>query len=306
MTNLSCRVSIGIPTRDRWDILRLTLTKLEEHGYSALDTMVIDDGTETPMPFDLAARFPWVRFLRFEKPAGVCARRNWLARNLSTPFMLYLDDDSFPIAGDLSAACDWLEAQPKALSLAFQICQSDAGPDPELTAMAPMRLRDFNGGGVLLRRDLFLSLGGFEEKFTYYLEEPELCMRALQQGYEMWGYPTFIVEHHMARSHRDIPGRVRMLLRKEALMALMFFPFPICYRRIFTCVPGFFYHNAELRPYWPQMIAGAIKGIGDYLSGGYKRRRNTPEEYRNWCSVPLATAVYRNAEITYGGSKGAQ
>ncbi len=305
MTELSCRVSIGIPTRDRWDTLQLTLAKLEGQGYSGFETIVVDDGSATPMPPALSARFPWVRFVRFEKTEGICARRNWLARTLSTPFMLYLDDDSFPVAGDLAAACDWLESRPRALSLAFQICQSDAGPDPDLTAMAPMRLRDFNGGGALLRRDLFLSLGGFEEKFTYYLEEPELCMRALQAGCEMWGYPAFIVQHNMATSHRHVPARVRLLLRKEALMALMFFPFPICYRRVFTCVPGFFYHNAELRPYWPQMIAGVIDGIRDYLSGAYPRRRNTPEEYRNWRSVPLATAVYRNALLTYSESKSA-
>jgi GT2 family glycosyltransferase len=303
MTDLAHRVSVAIPTKDRWDTLRFTLSKLEERGYAGLDTLVVDDGSATPMPADFTTRFPRVRFLRFEQSAGVCARRNLMARTLSTPFILSIDDDSFPVTGDLVAACDWLDARPKVLSLAFQICHQDHGPDPELTAKAPFPLRDFNGGGVLLKRDLVLALGGYEEKFLYYLEEGDLSMRALQARYEMWGYPAFVVKHNVAGANRNIPARVRSMLRKEALMALLYFPVPICYRRILTCVPGFLYRDDEMRPYWLQMIAGVIQGVGDYFSGRYKRRRLTPAEYRNWRNLPMASAVARNASLTFAGSK---
>jgi GT2 family glycosyltransferase len=303
MTDLANRVSISIPTKNRWETLRFTLTKLEEQGYAKLETLVVDDGSATPLPADFTVRFPRVKFLRFEPSAGVCARRNLLARTLTTPFILSIDDDSFPVAGDLAAACDWLEARPQVFSLALQICHQDHGPDPELTAMAPFPLRDFNGGGVLLRRDLVLSLGGYEEKFLYYLEEGDLCMRALQTGYEMWGYPAFVVKHNVSGANRNIPGRVRSMLRKEVLMALLYFPFPICYRRVLTCAPGFLYHDPEMRPYWPQVIAGVFQGVGDYLSGRFKRRRLTPEEYRKWCALPMASAVARHASLTFAGSK---
>jgi hypothetical protein len=243
-----------------------------------------------------------VEFRRFEQSLGICARRNLIMSSISTPLLLNLDDDSFPVAGDLAAACGWMEARPKVLSLALQICHHGDGPDPELTAMAPVPLRDFYGCGALLRRDLLLSLGGYEEKFPYYLEEGDLCLRGLQQGYEMWGYPAFVVKHTVAGTNRNIPGRVRMLLRKEALMALMYFPIPICYRRVLTCGPGYLYRDAEMRPYWPHVLAGVFQGVGDYLSGRFKRKRLNPAEYQSWRNLPMASAIVRNASLTTVGS----
>ena len=44
------QLGIGITTKDRWDDLEATLTVLSCKGFSALETIVIDDGSLCPAP----------------------------------------------------------------------------------------------------------------------------------------------------------------------------------------------------------------------------------------------------------------
>ncbi len=291
MTPLSRRVGLSIPTRDRWDDLDVTLTRLGQHGYSDLETIVIDDGSVVPMPAGFAARFPWVRFIREDRPRGVCLQRNRIARLLSAPLILSLDDDSFPVAGDLESACDWLEQRPKVFALCFQIILQEEKPPDDFASRPPFPVRDFIGCAALIRRDVFLSLNGYEEAFVFMAEEPEVCLRAMQKGFETVGYPAFVVQHNASPVRRNPANRAELLLRRESLVALAFYPFPHSVRRALSCVPGYFFKNPEFRPYLRPMLVGLARGLGDYLSGRFPRKRLSRDEFADWKSVPISPSV---------------
>jgi hypothetical protein len=118
-SDMFSNVGIGITTKDRWDDLEATLTVLEEKGFSALETIVIDDGSSYRAPPALLERFPWVRFERSDRSYGLIVQRNRLARMLTSAYYLSLDDDSFPAAGDLGSAVQFLAEKPDTLGLAF-------------------------------------------------------------------------------------------------------------------------------------------------------------------------------------------
>jgi GT2 family glycosyltransferase len=291
VTPLSRRVGISIPTRDRWDDLAVTLDNLRQHGYSDLETIVIDDGSATPMPTGFAERFPWVRFIRSDRPEGVCAQRNRIARQLSTPLILSLDDDSYPVAGDLESACEWLEQRPKVFALCFQIIFRQEKPPEDFASRPPFPVRDFIGCAALIRRDVFLSLNGYEEGFIFMAEEPEVCLRAMQEGYEIDAYPGVIVQHNLSPVRRNRAKRTELLLRRESLVALAFYPFPQSFRRALTCVPGYFFKNPEFRPYLFPMLVGVARGLADYFSGRFPRKRLSRDQFAAWKSVPIAPSV---------------
>ena len=119
------QVGIGITTKDRWEDLEATLSVLSSKGFSALETIVIDDGSLRPAPPALLERFPWVRFERTDRSYGLVVQRNRLARMIKSAYYLSLDDDSFPAAGDLGGAVQFLEGKPNALGLAFSIVLRD-------------------------------------------------------------------------------------------------------------------------------------------------------------------------------------
>jgi GT2 family glycosyltransferase len=51
---------------------------------------------------------------------------------------------------------------------------------------------------LLLRRELFSELGGFDERFRLYGEDIELCYRAAKAGWERWYVPQAVVTHRYA------------------------------------------------------------------------------------------------------------
>jgi len=51
------------------------------------------------------------------------------------------------------------------------------------------------GGLLMIRRDVFNKLGGFDEKIFMYTEDMELCYRANLVGYKTYFYPDVMVLH---------------------------------------------------------------------------------------------------------------
>src|SRR5579859_7633797 len=101
MNDFTRGLGIGITTRDRWEHLAVTLLKLKQMGYEDAETIVIDDGSKTPLPDSLRTNFPKIRFERVEQSLGLVVQRNRLAKLLTTTYYLSLDDDSFPEVGDI-------------------------------------------------------------------------------------------------------------------------------------------------------------------------------------------------------------
>jgi GT2 family glycosyltransferase len=50
----------------------------------------------------------------------------------------------------------------------------------------------------LVRREAFVDLGGFDERFRLYAEDIEFCYRAAKTGWERWYVPGAIVTHRYA------------------------------------------------------------------------------------------------------------
>jgi GT2 family glycosyltransferase len=70
-----------------------------------------------------------------------------------------------------------------------------------------------NAGGMLVRRELYLRLGGFDETFFLDFEDLDLCWRAWCSGWESVHVPEARMRHHVGMSHR---GQRRVLARRHA------------------------------------------------------------------------------------------
>ncbi len=75
---------------------------------------------------------------------------------------------------------------------------------PEGEACAPF----FSGACFLIRRDLFLNLGGFDENIFLFYEDDDLCRRVADSGSALIYVPQAVVRHGRGRSSRPKPGLV--------------------------------------------------------------------------------------------------
>jgi glycosyltransferase involved in cell wall biosynthesis len=87
-------VTVVIPTRDRWRLLRATMASaLAQEGVD-LEVVLVDDGSETPLPDDLPGRSdPRVRLLRNPSGRGPAPARNAGIAAARGSWIAFLDDD---------------------------------------------------------------------------------------------------------------------------------------------------------------------------------------------------------------------
>jgi N-acetylglucosaminyl-diphospho-decaprenol L-rhamnosyltransferase len=75
---------------------------------------------------------------------------------------------------------------------------------PEGEACAPF----FSGACFLIRRDLFLRLGGFDENIFLFYEDDDLCRRVADAGHALIYVPQAMVRHGRGRSSQPKRGRI--------------------------------------------------------------------------------------------------
>lgn len=75
---------------------------------------------------------------------------------------------------------------------------------PEGEACAPF----FSGACFLMRRELFLRLGGFDESIFLFYEDDDLCRRVADAGSALIYVPQAIVRHGRGQSSEEKPGLV--------------------------------------------------------------------------------------------------
>ena len=211
---------------------------------------------------------------------------------LSTPLFLGLDDDSFPVAGNLEAAAARLLENPKTAALALRVIFRGDAPPGNLAAENPFPVRDFIGCANLVKREVFLELGGYEERYDFYTEEAEFCVRAMQHGYGIEAFPRVVVRHNHSPVTRNAALRARRFARNETLLILWYFPFPECWIGAVKILPGIIVRNAEMRPYWLSLTAGFIGALLAFCTWPRgQKKRMTRAQFDAWRKLPSAVQV---------------
>jgi GT2 family glycosyltransferase len=160
---------------------------------------------------------------------GFAAGNNLAAQHASGRYLLLLNPDAIPAPGALAQGIALMDAHPDVglaggelrnvrgerepsarmfptlrdeiftmAGLAAKYPQSRTfarldrrWADPELDAAVDW----IPGAFVFLPRDVFLKLGGFDERFFMYYEEVDLCRRLQQNGYQVLYWPRLKATH---------------------------------------------------------------------------------------------------------------
>jgi hypothetical protein len=201
---LSDLVTIGIVTRNRWQDLETTLGMLARAGLGELPIHVFDDGSDQPCPIPQARLPVHLRLRRFDRSAGCVVRRNQLASDVKTKYLLSLDDDSYPVSGSLQTAVRLAEAHRDLLCLAFPIYNPVLGMHQSCSLSSQTyQVRAFTGCGHLMNLLHFRKIGGYQEELFHQGEEIDLAARAFQHGFNCYHFPGFQIHHTVSNQGRS-------------------------------------------------------------------------------------------------------
>jgi GT2 family glycosyltransferase len=226
------RLTIGITTRNRAQSLNRCLRSLRVLDALSPEILVFDDASSPPAIETMTSDIPEVRVLRDESgPGHTVVGRNRLVREASAAAVLLLDDDTCVLSGEsIDQALAVLEGDPRIAAVAFAQAEADGRPWParmQPSAVTfPCLVASFIGFAHLVRRDIFLAVGGYREDFSYIGEEKELCLRLVHAGYRIVYLPAARVSHLPDPSGRDQARSLRLAVRNDCLTALYNDPLP--------------------------------------------------------------------------------
>jgi GT2 family glycosyltransferase len=84
-------------------------------------------------------------------------------------------------------------------------------------ARQPRRVPWLTGCCLLVRRDCFDDLGGFDDDFFLYYEDVDFCRRAAAAGWSAWYDPSLTLTHLRPLHARAVPPHLRLFTRHALL-----------------------------------------------------------------------------------------
>lgn len=221
-------LTVGITTRNRRAALRACLESLSVLAPLAPEVLVFDDGSDEAVRDQIAgigAASEGVRVLRDDSSPGYIVGRNRLVREARAALVLLLDDDTRLITRDaVDRAVALVLNDGQIAAIAFAQGEPDGRPWPRAMqpspAEVPVVVPSFIGFAHLVRRDVFLALGGYRERFRFYGEEKDYGLRLLDAGYRIVYLPDAIVTHAPDPAGRDPVRYLRFVARNDCLATL--------------------------------------------------------------------------------------
>jgi len=203
------RFSIIIPTHNRKETLRRSLSAAIVQDYLNYEVIVVDDGSSDGTGEMVRREFPHVRCIRQEPNRGPATARNQGIKVATGEITAFTDDDCllppnflsrladgycrYPeavgVGGYLEAPDALLQTNPFACYEAYVTHQVyQAGPEEYLGGF------ECPAGGtnsMSYRKVVLLEVGGFDETFPYAAgEDADLKWRVVQRGYRLLYVPV--------------------------------------------------------------------------------------------------------------------
>lgn len=228
-------VTVIIPTFNRPDDLRQTLLMLGKCDPQPQETIVhIDSGDQVSQPM-LEAEFPSVLVLKSNQRQGPGGGRNRLINHASNEVVVSLDDDSWPLdTSFFRTAADLMLQSPNVAVIACKIVEADEQsslqiPTPEHRGDLKPSTTDsasFVGCGCIYRRSHFQQVDGYLRLAEAYgMEENDLALQLLDQGYDLQLCDDLVVFHNCDRqTHHAEPKINGAQIRNAALLAFLRYP----------------------------------------------------------------------------------
>lgn len=199
------KVSVAISTRNRAEELERTLAALSRLEPAPHELLICADGCSDGT-IALLKRWPErVKVIEHAEARGSIASRNELIRMAAGDLILCLDDDSYPEQSDAIVRIQKLFEFDKQMAVAVFPQRSEEFP--ESLERRKWDEASFCGSyassGAVLRKKVFLSLGGYPEFFFHAYEEPDFSLRCIAEGYTVVFTPEVTVRHHYTQRNRN-------------------------------------------------------------------------------------------------------
>jgi GT2 family glycosyltransferase len=199
--------------------LKDNLASLGELNYPKdnFEVILVDNGSKDGSVEYVRNSFPWVKVLRLDKNYGFCKPNNEGAKIAKGTYLVFLNNDTVVDKNWLQELVKGIQGESNVLCCASKILYYDRR---NIINAAGGKITQIGGGfyrgygerdcgkyngftytgfgcaaGVLIDKNFFISIGGFDEDYFASCEEHELGLRVWMYGYKVLYVPTAIMYH---------------------------------------------------------------------------------------------------------------
>src|SRR5260221_10845575 len=223
-------VSIIIVNWNGLEVLRPCLAAVAENTLvDDYEVIVLDNGSEEPGVEDAVTPYPKVRLIKEPVNHGFSRGNNLAARQARGENLVFLNNDTLPRRDWLRPLVEMQRTSPAVGIVGARLVDAadntlyvgtyfqpainayaDAGRNyPANSVDEPRECEIFIGCGILIKRELFDALGGFDEHYFQGYEDYDLCLKVRERGLKVMYCPGSVVEHIENVSMKKLSRRVR-------------------------------------------------------------------------------------------------
>ena len=233
-------VSVIIVTRNTEALVCAAVRSVfQSRDALAKEIIVVDNGSTDNTQAALAREFPQITFLRSEKNLGFAGANNLGAKRATGEFLLLLNSDAQLGPDTLGQAVDWMRAHPDCGVAGVQLLNPDGSrqnsianvpslatellnksllrrlfprrfPGKEHVLTEPTDVESVIGAFMLIRRTVWDKLGGLDERYFFFLEETDFCLRAQRNGSRVVHLPHITTLHGQGQTARTVSSAARI------------------------------------------------------------------------------------------------
>ncbi len=202
-------VSVIIVNFNGRALLEDCLKSLGKTTYNNYEVFVVDNNSSDDSVKFVKENYPQINLIQLEKNFGFAQPNNIAAKKAKGEFLIFLNSDTEVTPSWISELVNAANQDPN-----IAICQSlllkkngdiDSSGDfidtlgrAYSSRIRPTQVRKIlsaRGASLMVRRDCFFDLGGFEKNFFASFEDVDLGWRAWIYGYKVILVPSSVVVH---------------------------------------------------------------------------------------------------------------
>ncbi|MHB8090050.1 MAG: glycosyltransferase family 2 protein [Syntrophales bacterium] len=228
-------VSVIIVTYNTADLIGECLSSVERDEGPAREIFVVDNASTDGGAELLRKNHQKIRLTANKENRGFAAANNQVLPLCRGRYIFYLNPDTKLVGSGVIGRCvRFMDANPKIGLAGVKLVNPDGSLQESVSLRYPGqkfagaevaglkgKIACVMGAGMIARTNLIRDLNGFDESFTLYGEDQDLCLRVRRAGYEIGYIEDAVVMHYGGQSERrSLPAEV---WRKKTFAEYLFY-----------------------------------------------------------------------------------
>lgn len=236
-------VSVIIPNWNGKSLIKNCLDSLKKQSYKNFETLVIDNGSTDGSVELIKKNYPYVNLVELDDNTGFAPAVNLGIKICTGSYMMLINNDTILDKDCIKFLVKSAKKYKDVGMVAAKILQMD---NPKLIDSAgdyidavghannvgygEMDGKNFkkeksvflvSGGGCLIKREVFESVGFFDPEYFAYMEDVDFSFRAQLKGFKGWLQPKAVIYHKHKATSSKFPAFTEYLQYRNMTMTII-------------------------------------------------------------------------------------